>query len=156
MELLKESYEEDPNDSRPLYYLGQTYNLIEDYENALKYFLERVNHPDEGFIQEKLDACFESARLCNFRLNRPWEECEKLYLKSFEMDETRPEPMYFIGIHHYLNNEKFKAYGYIKKAFEIGYPLHCQYSLKPTLSFHFVPKFLSELCYFYNDYEICV
>ena len=41
----------------------------------------------------------------------------------------------------------------MKLAFEIGYPVHCQYSLKPTLSFHFVPKFLSELCYLYEDYE---
>jgi len=61
--------------------------------------------------------------------------------------------MYFIGINHYIKNDKYKAYEYIKKAFEIGYPVHCQYSLKPTLSYHFVPKFLSELCYLFEDYE---
>jgi hypothetical protein len=61
--------------------------------------------------------------------------------------------MYFIGIHHYLEGNKFEAYKFMKIAFEIGYPVHCQYSLKPTLSFHFVPKFLSELSYIYNDYE---
>jgi len=152
LELLKESYEEDPNDSRPLYYLGQTYNLIEDYENALKYFLERVNHPDEGFIQEKLDACFESARLCNFRLNRPWEECEALYKRTFELDNSRPEPMYFLGIHYYLEQNYTKAYEYLKKGFEIGYPIHCQYALKPTLSFFYLPKFLSEVCFIVEDY----
>jgi hypothetical protein len=69
------------------------------------------------------------------------------------MDKTRPEAMYFMGIHYYLNNDKFKSYQYMKKAFEIGYPIHCQYSLKPTLSFHFIPKFLSELCYQFEDYE---
>ena len=153
LKLLFEMLEELPNDPRHLYYIGQTYNLIKKYELAFEYFMKRVEHPVEGNIQEKLDACFEAARLANFYLNKPWEECEKLYLRSFEMDKTRPEAMYFIGIHYYLNNDKFKAYQYMKNAFELGYPVHCQYSLKPTLSYHFVPKFLSELCYQFEDYE---
>ena len=153
LKLLFEMVEELPNDPRHLYYIGQTYNLIKKYELAFEYFMKRVEHSVEGNPQEKLDACFEAARLANFYLNKPWEECEKLYLRSFEIDKTRPEAMYFIGIHYYLNNDKLKAYQYMKNAFEIGYPIHCQYSLKPTLSYHFVPKFLSELCYQFEDYE---
>jgi tetratricopeptide (TPR) repeat protein len=34
--LLYEEIEENPNDPRAYYYLAQTYNLLEDYENALK------------------------------------------------------------------------------------------------------------------------
>ena len=66
LKILHEMAEEEPDDSRALYYLGQTYNLVEKYDLALKYFLERVEHHDEGFIQEKIDACFEAARICNF------------------------------------------------------------------------------------------
>lgn len=153
LKLLFEMVEELPNDPRHLYYIGQTYNLLKKHELAFEFFMKRVEHPVEGNIQEKLDACFEAARLANFQLNRPWEECEKLYLRSYEMDKTRPEAMYFIGIHHKLNGNNILAYEYIKKAFELGYPVHCQYSLKPTLSFHFVPKFLAELCYMFNDFE---
>ena len=153
LKLLFEMVEELPNDPRHLYYIGQTYNLLKKHELAFEYFMKRVEHPVEGNLQEKLDACFEAARLANFWLNKPWEECEKIYWRVYEMDKTRPEAMYFIGIHHYLEGNKFEAYKYMKQAFEIGYPVHCQYSLKPTLSFHFVPKFLSELSYLYNDYE---
>ena len=153
LKLLFEMVEELPNDPRHLYYIGQTYNLLKKHELAFEYFMKRVEHPVEGNIQEKLDACFEAARLANFQLNRPWEECEKLYLRSYEMDRSRPEAMYFIGIHHKLNGNNILAYEYIKRAFELGYPVHCQYSLKPTLSFHFVPKFLAELCYMFNDFE---
>jgi len=153
LKMLFEMVEEFPDDPRHLYYIGQTYNLLKKYDLAFEYFMKRVEHPVEGNLQEKIDACFEATRLANFFLNKPWEECEKLYMRVYEMDKTRPEAMYFIGIHHYLEGNKFKAYNYMKKAFDIGYPVHCQYSLKPTLSFHFVPKFLSELCYFYNDYE---
>jgi len=153
LKLLFEMVEELPNDPRHLYYIGQTYNLLKKYDLAFEYFMKRVEHQIEGNLQEKLDACFEAGRLANFFLNKPWDECEKIYWRVYVMDKTRPEAIYFIGIHHYLENDKYKAYQYMKKAFEIGYPIHCQYSLKPTLSFHFVPKFLSELCYIFNDYE---
>ena len=154
LKLLYDELQEDPSNSRTHYYLAQTYNLLEDYENTFKWFNLRVEHPNEGFIQEKVDAAFEAARVANFKLNKPWSECEKLYLKAYELDQSRPESLYFIGIHYYLENDFISAYKHFKKAFEIGYPSHCQYSLKPTLSFHFLPKFLARTCYGQNDYKL--
>ena len=162
LKILFEEIEDDPNDPRALYYLGQTYNLLENYDLAYKYYLERVNHPVEGFLQEKLDACFEAARMANFKLNKPWEECEKLYLKAFELDNTRGDSLYFVGIHYFLladvdnidiqKNYKI-AFDYMKKCLYLGYPEHCQYSLKPTLYYYFLPKFLAKLSYIFNDYN---
>ena len=124
IEVLKQELEEEPNDPRALYYLGQTYNLLDKKELALEYYIKRVNHPEEGFLQEKIDACFESARMSNFHLGKPWDECEKLYLQSFEMDKTRGDALYFLGIHYYLESDpenefknKKKAYEYMKKCF---------------------------------------
>lgn len=150
LKLLYEELEENPNNSRTHYYLAQTYNLLEDYENVYKWFKARVEHPNDGFIQEKVDAAFELARCANFKLNKPWEECEKLYLQAYKLDQTRPESLYFIGIHYFLENNYALAYEYLKKAFRIGYPAHCQYSLKPTLSFHFCPRYLAKVCYNYD------
>jgi hypothetical protein len=153
LKLLYEELEEDPNNSRTHYYLAQTYNLLENHEEAYKWFIERMNHPNIGFLQEKVDAVFEAARIANFKLNKPWSECEQLYLKAYELDNSRPEALYFLGIHYNLEKDNVTAFSYFKKAFEIGYPLHCQYSLKPTLSFHFLPKFLAQLCYEFNDFK---
>jgi tetratricopeptide (TPR) repeat protein len=147
LKLLYEEVEENPNDPRAYYYLAQTYNLLEDYENAYKYFLKRAEFTNSGFIQERIDAVFEAARVANFKLKYSWDKCEELYNKAFKIDESRPETQYFIGIHYYLENNMILAYKYFKKSFEIGFPLHCQYSLKPTLSFHFLPKFLARTCY---------
>ena len=160
IEILFQEVKDDPDDPRALYYLGQTYNLLKRYDLALEYYLKRVNHPVEGFFQEKIDACFEAARMSNFRFNKSWDECEKLYLQSFEMDKTRSDALYFIGIHYYLAAQDGKdvvknnllAYNYMKQCFELGYPEHCQYSLKPTLHFYFLPKFLAYLCYIHSDY----
>ena len=154
LKFLYEELEEDPDNSRTHYYLGQTYNLLQNHQKAYDYFIERMNHPSEGFLQEKIDAVFEAARLANFQLNKPWDLCEQLYLKAYEMDKSRPDSLYFLGIHYFLENKRGFAFDYFKRAFEIGYPIHCQYSLKPTLSFHFLPKFLSQLCYEYGDFPL--
>jgi len=116
--------------------------------------MKRCDFKNAGFLQERVDAAFEAARTANFKLGKPWSECEKLYLDAFKIDESRPESLYFIGIHYYLENSYNKAFGYFKKAFKIGFPQHCQYSLKPTLSFHFLPKFLCKICYVLNEYEL--
>ena len=154
LKLLYEELEENPHDPRAYYYLAQTYNLLEDYEKSFYYFTKRAEFTNSGFVQERVDALFESARVANFKLNKPWSECEELYNKCYKADESRPEALYFIGIHYYLDNNFSKAFDYFKKAFEIGFPLHCQYSLKPTLSYHFLPKFLCKICYQLKEYEI--
>ena len=160
LKLLYDTIKEYPEDSRAYYYLGQTYNLINEHELAYKNFIERMNHKDDGFYQEKLDAIFEAARIANFKLNKPWKECEELYFKAYDLDKNRPDSLYFVGIHYYLEAKKGideygnykKAYDLFKLGFTLGYPLNSQYSLKPTLSYYFLPKFLTELCYMFNDY----
>lgn len=156
LKLLYEEVEDDPNNPRTYYYLAQTYNQLEDYQKAFYYFMKRCEFVNSGFLQERVDAAFEAARIANFKLNRPWEECLQLYERAFKIDETRPESLYFIGIHYYMEGNIIDAYKYLKRGFEIGYPYHCQYSLKPTLSFHFLPKFLTRVCYQYciEDFKL--
>lgn len=155
LKLLMEEIDENPDISRHYYYVAQTYNFMKNYEMAHAFFLKRAYHPDEGFLQEKIDAFFEAARTAQFYLYKPWEECEKLYLKAYELDNSRPESLYFIGIYHLIEkNNSEVAYAHFKQAFKIGFPIHCQHSLKPTLSYHFLPRFLTELCYTFKDYVL--
>lgn len=154
LKLLYEEIEENPNDPRAYYYLAQTYNCLDDHEKAFFYFMKRCEFTNSGFIQERVDAAFEAARIANFKLNKSWDLCEDLYLKAFKIDESRPESLYFIGIHYYLEGNNNRAFYYFKRGFEIGFPSHCQYSLKPTLSYHFLPKFLSKICYQLEEYVL--
>jgi hypothetical protein len=165
LELLFKELEEFPDDPRSLYYIAQTYGCIGDEANKAKYLDLRINHPVEGYVQEKIDSYFELARCYNFKIDSfthlplrqeltdsQWKICEDLYISAFNLDKNRPDSLYFIGIHYYLNGQKDIAYSYMKQAFEIGYPINSQYSLKPTLTFHFLPKFLAELCYYFKDF----
>ena len=154
LQLLFEEIEENPDDPRHYYYVGQTYNLLGEYEKAAEYFLKRVNHKSPGFLQEKVDALFEAARTYNFKLNKPWEEVKKMYELCYKLDPERPEALYFLGVHYFLKDDYDTAYPYFVKAFEIGFPESKQYGLKPTLSFHFLPKFLAKICLVFKNYDL--
>jgi glycosyltransferase involved in cell wall biosynthesis len=151
--LLRESIQEDPDNPRHVYYLAQTYMGMEEYESAYRYFVARAYHPEEGFLQEKIDAVFEAARVAQFKLERPWSEVKPLYELAHALDPTRPDSVYFLGIQAWLTKNLDEAYRHFKKAFQIGYPQHAQYSLKPTLSYHYTPRFLCDLCYDREDYS---
>ena len=154
LKLLYDMVEEDPTNPRHYYYLAQTYNLLENYEKSAEWFKKRATTELKGHNQEVFDSWFELARIYNFKLNKPWEECKKFYEESIRVEPTRPEGFYFIGVHYYLEGDKKTAYEYFQKAFALGYPIHAQFSLKPTLSFHFLPKFLAELCYEFNNPQL--
>ena len=151
LDLLFKEVEDFPDDPRALYYIAQT---CTDEVKKAEYFEKRIAHPVQGYLQEKIDSLFELARCYNFKLGRSWEECETLYLQAWELDKKRPDSLYFIGYHWYLEKNFLKAYEYFKSAFQTGYPIDSQYSLKPTLSFHFVPKFLVEVCYYQKDFQL--
>jgi hypothetical protein len=167
LSLLFEEVKNYPDDPRALYYIAQTYGCIGDEISKAIFFEKRIDHPEQGYVQEKIDALFELARTYNFKINcetltpltetltqKQWNRCEELYLHAYSLDHQRPDSLYFIGVHYYLEGNYKLAYNYFKKGFEIGYPINSQYSLKPTLSFHFLPKFLTEICYTNNDYQL--
>ena len=166
LQLLFKENEDYPDDPRALYYIAQTYGCIGDEVNKAFYFELRINHPVQGYFQEKIDACFELARCYNFKIScinkqpftqplteQEWNRCEELYLQAYNLDKNRPDSIYFLGIHYYLEKDYLKAYNYFKLGFEIGYPINSQYSLKPTLSYHFLPKFLTEVCNYFDDHQ---
>lgn len=152
--LLFEELEDNPHDPRIYYYLGQSYKLIGDYENSLKYYLKRAEFMDSGFRQELYDSLFEAGRVSYINLKKPWEFCEKIFDMAYKVDNNRNESLYLIGSHYYQNNDYEQAYKYLKLAFEIGHPTHTSFNLKPLISFHFIPKILSKLSYIVKDYKL--
>ena len=83
LKCLFEMIEEYPDDPRHLYYVAQTYNLLEKPELAAEYFFKRAFHPVEGFEQEKIDALFEMTRIYNYKLNKLQHYFSSLFTKSY-------------------------------------------------------------------------
>jgi predicted O-methyltransferase YrrM len=154
LELLFEEMNDNPEDCRMYYYIGQTYSILKKYELAAEYYLKRFEMEKETFFNEKVDALFEAARIYESHLNKPWEECEKMYLKCFELDGTRAEYIYYVGAHYYeKDRDHVKAYKYLKKAFDLGFPSTSSFNIRPFVYNYYLPKLLAEICYYIRDYK---
>jgi GR25 family glycosyltransferase involved in LPS biosynthesis/predicted O-methyltransferase YrrM len=154
LKCLYEMLEEYPDDPRHLFYLAQTYKMLGDFEKAAEYYYKRAFFKVDGFEQEKFDALFEFTRISIYQLNKPWKLYKMYYELCIEWQPTRPEGNYFLGIHYFLDGEKETAFNHFKKAHQIGFPSHQQYSLKPTINYVFIPYYLTTLCYEFKDYKL--
>jgi tetratricopeptide (TPR) repeat protein len=144
---LEDMLKQDPNDSRALYYLAQAHNLLGHYEQAYDLFIQRAKMTDIGFSQEVADSWLEAGRCSQFHLKMPPEVFLNHYEQSFLAEPARPESQYYIGLYYKSIGDLSKALFYLTRAYYIGYPINKEFSLKPTLSFYFLPTFLSEVCY---------
>jgi glycosyltransferase involved in cell wall biosynthesis len=154
LELLLKEYENNPSDPRSLYYLGETYLCLKDWENAYKYYeLRKLNN--RGFSQEVQDSLYKIATISYFHLNKEWEICKQLYLECFEYDQSRPESLYIIGYHYNKIKDNSNAYKYLQEAYNVSLcskpnSMNSKYKIK----LYEIPKLLVELCYMFKNYKL--
>jgi glycosyltransferase involved in cell wall biosynthesis/precorrin-6B methylase 2 len=151
--MLLQEIEKNPDDPRPYYYMAQTYTGMNQPEKAYEWFIRRIEHVKEGFQQEKHEACVEAGRIAQFTLGKDAVEYLKWYERACQVDNERPDALYFIG-HYYLTigNDIKKAFTYLKRGYQLGYPEHRQYCLKPSISYMHIPRLLTMCCYDMEEY----
>jgi len=120
-EMLIEEFKRDPTNSRTVFYLAQTCLWIKRYEEAMKYYLLRLDMV--GFYEEKYESLMNIAT-CTQKLNRKWEETMVYYLQAFDFLE-RAEPLVLIGEHYYEKENWKMAYSFLNTACSINYPSQC-------------------------------
>jgi glycosyltransferase involved in cell wall biosynthesis/tetratricopeptide (TPR) repeat protein/precorrin-6B methylase 2 len=153
IDMLQQEIEKNPDDPRPYYYMAQTYTGMNKPEKAYEWFIRRIEHVKEGFQQEKHEACLEAGRIAQFTLQKDSVEYLKWYELACLVDNERPDALYFIG-HYYLTigNDIKKAFTYLKRGYQLGYPEHRQYCLKPSITYTHIPKLLTMCCYDMEEY----
>jgi tetratricopeptide (TPR) repeat protein len=152
LQCLYEMIKEYPNEPRHLYYLAQTYMNLNNLEKAAEYYYKRAFFNTDKNTEEKHDALLLFAKINAFELKKPWKEYENYFKIYSELEPTRPDGEYYIGLYYYSINDKQTAFKYLKNSFEIGFPSHKQYSLRQNISYIFTPYYLSLLCYEFKDF----
>ncbi|MES2344463.1 MAG: glycosyltransferase [Chlamydiota bacterium] len=110
--ILEEGLKEEPNNSRYLFYLAESYRCANKKEKALVTYQKSAAM--KGWEEEIYWSLLQVAHLQK-SLSFPKEEIIKSYLKAFESRPHRPEAVYFLA-EMYNQNKQFKnAYHYIKQ-----------------------------------------
>ena len=153
LELLFEELEENPSDPRTLYYLAETYYCIKDWTNAFKYYKLRSDSKNTGFNEEVYDSLFKMALISERYLNSPWNEVEEKYMICFQKDTDIPDPLFMIGYHYLLENNNELAYSFFKRVMTIP-KVHKNMNVRGVITSEYTPKFLLQLCFQFNDYDL--
>lgn len=123
--LLLKEHQDNPTDTRTLFYLAQTCECLNEYEDALYYSKLRT---ELGGFQEE---CFHSFMRCGnsaAKLGHEWSDVMKWYIKAYEL-MNRAEPLVKIA-EYYRNLASLTkssniwriAYMYIREACDLAYP----------------------------------
>lgn len=137
---LKEHYNEDPKDTRILYYLGMTNSILNRRLEALEYF-KKILNIKTGSTNER----YEALLYVNMNSNKKWEKQERQLFNIIKEYPYRIEPVYELFKHEYSENNLKRAYEYIKLCYNVKEPKGYPYKYNFDLYNVYIPYFYIDL-----------
>jgi len=140
--LLSEAYVNHPQDPRNTFYLAQTYECLNEIDNAYRFYQHREKLPgwdEENFITLFRLGCL-ATRIKQSNPSSAWGIAMDYFLKAFSLRPHRIEPLVKIAEHYWPDNIQ-TCYLFIHYAYDIPYPK------KDIL-------FIDKEAYHYTRYEI--
>jgi tetratricopeptide (TPR) repeat protein len=117
-DLLLKEYEKNPNNVRTLFYLGQTYACLGDWENACVWYKKRCDL--NGWDEESFSAHYNLAQA--YDALGDWDHAEYYYLQAASMRPTRAEPLVQLAQHYWNVSHYELCFLYAQRAIEVAYP----------------------------------
>lgn len=119
VQLLKLDIAENPSNPRGYFYLGQTYDGLGKYEDALTYYQRRAAM--HGYFDETFEAKLRIAKMHD-KLGHPWDQIMAAYLDAHSFDPRRAEPLSYIADHYHGKDDHALAYLFASRAADIPKP----------------------------------
>jgi glycosyltransferase involved in cell wall biosynthesis len=116
--ILEEALKAEPNNTRYVFYLAQSYKDANDYKNALETYQKRATM---GGWDEEIYMCHYQSGLLRDWLNYPKDEVIASHYKSFQARPTRAEPLLRLA-DYYRRHGQFLE-GYVVSKAALGIPL---------------------------------
>jgi len=111
-------HKETPQDPRTTFYIAQTYQCLNDLENARIWYELRTKMP--GWDEENFMAHYRLAQV-NESLNC-WDRALANYLEAFSLRHCRAEPLVRLAEHYYKTGELALCFLFSQRAAQIPYP----------------------------------
>lgn len=95
--MLEQDLLENPDNTRTVFYLAQSYRDANDRELAIRYYKQRATMG--GWREEVFMSIYQIA-IQMMRLGEPWSKCLEMYLRAHAHTPSRVEPLYKIGMEY--------------------------------------------------------
>ncbi len=128
--LLKKKYDTDPTDTRNLFYLAQTCQFLDDWEEAIFYYQKRLELGP--LSEEKYLAAYRIGCAVEHIISVAYdtktasryteEDALHYFLQAYTMLPYRAEPLFRIACYYIRHNYHAIAYLFAHRAVELPYP----------------------------------
>lgn len=150
--VLEEALKKEPNNSRYMFYLGQSYMNAGDNVAALQAFEARSLLDGEDLGETFF--CLYLVGLLQERVGKDPDVCLESFAKAHDFCKSRPEPAYKMS-QIYMQRKQFqKAYDFLK-SYVFAYDLVDQYCIQADIRDYLLPLLFACNCYELKKYEEC-
>jgi len=117
--LLEQALRTDPENTRNVFYLAQSYRDAGEIKSALQHYRRRASMG--GWADEVWFSLYQIARLTETSGTEP-AAAPGQYLAAFQYQPERAEPLYHLGMHYQRKREFNNAHLFFSRAMEISRP----------------------------------
>jgi 2-polyprenyl-3-methyl-5-hydroxy-6-metoxy-1,4-benzoquinol methylase len=118
IKILLKSIEEEPEEPRTYYYLGNSYLGIQKYDEAEKYFLEHIAR--SGWTEEKYQSYCKISRI-RITQNR-FEEAKQILTEAIVAVPQYPLAYYIMAEIFYTSRDYFRALNFVNLGLSLPVP----------------------------------
>ncbi|HEV3050535.1 MAG TPA: glycosyltransferase [Longimicrobium sp.] len=118
--VLEQALLNEPDNTRYVFYLAQSYRDAGDLEMALRWYRRRVAMQG-GWNEEVWFSLYQVAQIQE-RMQAPWPETMESYLAAYQALADRAEPLYRIAMHYMARQEYHAAHLFLSRAAAIPEP----------------------------------
>ena len=109
----------EPENSRYIFYLAQSYFDAGEYELAKEWYIQRAK---AGGWEEEVFYSMYRVGICNVILERPWQEIQDAFMQAWSYRPCRIEPLWQISRLYRQNGNPRLAYLFANQGMGIPFP----------------------------------
>jgi tetratricopeptide (TPR) repeat protein len=161
-ELLKKSHEDDPTNKRTLFYLGQTCQFMDDWEQAIFYYQKRLDTKEvseERYLAGYRIGCAIEHIVAEAYKNGSSqqyteEDAVNYFLKAYNLWPYRAEPLFRIACYYIRHNQHAIAYLFASRAVQLPYPFNNSLFVENRVYDYLRYDILGQCALYVGEYEI--
>lgn len=148
--LLLKQHQQNPDDLRTLYYIGQTYSDLKEFDNAITWYKKRYENTT-GWLEERILSCYNIARI--YELLNNWPQALYYYLQTYNLAPGRAESLIAIAQYYLKAKDYHTSFMFAQKAANIHYPPDA-ISVEPQAYLYTRYDILAAAAWSVGEYEI--
>lgn len=148
-EVLERAIKEEPDNSRYMFYLAQSYKCSEQYEKALEHYKKRA---EMGGWDEEVYCALLQAALLQENLNYPENIVLEGYYKAYAYRPSRAESLYYLAHYYRKCNNYGAAYCVSRMALATPMPSDILF-VEKTVYDYYIPFEFSLNAYWMGKYD---